>query len=95
MQTPDRSPQQEREQAAQPASEQWADTDAPLPDVPDAGDDSEPLVPATPPNITNEMLTVDGAIAAGTLDDDDDRTLYERTLDAQAEHDQNAGDRPA
>ncbi len=93
MQTPDRSPQQDAEQAVQPSSEQWVDADAPLPDVPDAGDDTAPLMPATPPNITNEMLTVDGAITAGTLDDDDDRTLYERTLDAQPE--QNAGDRPA
>ena len=97
MQTDDRSPQHDREWVAQPSPEQQADMDpsSPLLDVPDAGDDSQPLIPATPPNVTTEMLTVDGAIAAGTLDDDDDRTVYERTLDAQTEHEQDADDRPA
>ncbi len=71
------------------------DPRSPLPEVPDAGDESEPLTAATPPNITNEMLTADGAITAGTLDEDDDRTLYEKTLEAQAEREQNADDRPA
>lgn len=91
MHTPDRVPQQATEDiAAQPSPEQPADVnpDSPLPDVPDAGSNTEPLVPPTPPDISSDTLFGEGAVVASTLDDEDDRTLYEQTLDAQAESEQ-------
>lgn len=60
-----------------------ADQDETLPDVPDAGDGSQPIVPPDPIDISTATLIADAALAAGTLNDDDDRTLYERTLDAR------------
>ncbi len=91
MHTPDHVSQQDIEDiAAQPPPEQGANVnpDSPLPDVPDAGGDTEPIVSPTPPDISSDTLFGEGAVVASTLDDEDDRTLYEQTLDAQAESEQ-------
>jgi hypothetical protein len=91
MHTPDRVPQQDTEaMVAQPSPEQGANVtqDSPLPNVPDAGDHPQPVVPPTPPDISSGTLFGEGAVVASTLDDGDDRTLYEQTLDAQAESEQ-------
>ncbi len=91
MHTPDRVPQQDTEDiVAQPSPEQGANVtpDSALPDVPDAGDDTQPVVPPTPPDISSDTLFGEGAVVASTLDDEDERTLYEQTLDAQAESEQ-------
>lgn len=55
---------------------------SPLPDIPDAGPDSEPISPPEPVDISTAALNTHAALAAGTLNDGDDRTLYEQTLDA-------------
>jgi hypothetical protein len=53
-----------------------------LPDIPDAGPDSQPISPPEPVDISTAALNTHAALAAGTLNDGDDRTLYEQTLDA-------------
>lgn len=53
--------------------------DSPLPDVPDAGDDSQPIVPPEPIDISTATLASDAAQVAGTFGDP--RTLYEQALD--------------
>lgn len=58
---------------------------SPLPDVPDAGDDSQPIVPPEPVDISTAMLTTDAALVANTFGDP--RTLYEQALDAYEESD--------
>lgn len=58
---------------------------SPLPDVPDAGDDSQPLTPPEPVDISTAALNTHAALTAGTLNDGDDRTLYEQALDAYEE----------
>ncbi len=58
---------------------------SPLPDVPDAGDDSQPLAPPEPVDISTAALNTHAALTAGTLNDGDDRTLYEQALDAYEE----------
>jgi|GEM_PF-3507732 hypothetical protein len=73
------------------ASDADVGPDTPLPDVPDAGDDSQPLLPPEPVNISTSTLAVDGALVAGTLDDDDNRTLYEQALDAYETTDEGLG----
>jgi hypothetical protein len=50
-----------------------------LPDVPDAGDDAQPLVPPDPIDISTATLAADGAQLAGTAGDK--RTLYEQALE--------------
>lgn len=60
----------------------------PLPDVPDAGDDSQPITSPDPLDFSTATINADSALVAGTLDDGDPRTLYEQALDA---HD-DAGD---
>lgn len=56
--------------------------DSLLPDIPDAGDDSQPISSPDPVDLSTASLTTHAALAAGTLNDGDDRTLYEQTLDA-------------
>ncbi len=53
-----------------------------LPDIPDAGPDSQPISPPEPVDISTAALNTHAALAAGTLNDGDNRTLYEQTLDA-------------
>ncbi len=64
---------------------------SPLPDVPDAGDDSQPLSPPEPVDISTAALNTHAALTAGTLNDGDDRTLYEQALDA---YEESASDEP-
>lgn len=64
---------------------------SPLPDVPDAGDDSQPLSPPEPVDISTAALNTHAALTAGTLNDGDDRTLYEQALDA---YEESAADEP-
>lgn len=64
---------------------------SPLPDVPDAGPDSQPISPPEPVDISTAALNTHAALAAGTLNDADDRTLYEQTLDA---YETSAADEP-
>lgn len=57
-----------------------------LPDVPDAGDGAQPLVPPNPIDISSSTIAADGAQLAGTLGDD--RTLYEQALEVyEDDHD--------
>ena len=65
--------------------------DSPLPDIPDAGDESQPLVPPQPVDISTSRLNVDAALVAGTFDDGEGRTLYEQAIDAYEESDGGAG----
>lgn len=54
--------------------------DSPLPDIPDAGADSQPLVPPEPIDISTNTITADASLVAGTFGDP--RTMYEQALDA-------------
>lgn len=54
--------------------------DSPLPDVPDAGADSLPIVPPEPVDISTATLTTDASLVATTFGDP--RTMYEQALDA-------------
>lgn len=58
---------------------------SPLPDIPDAGPESQPVSPPEPVDISTAALNTHAALAAGTLNDGDERTLYEQTLDAYEE----------
>ena len=55
--------------------------DDPLPDVPDAGDDSVPLTPPDPVDFSTKGITSAGAAGMSTFNDDDNRTFFERTVD--------------
>jgi len=66
----------DRNTAAQP--NEW-DGDDELPDVPDAGDGAQPLVPPDPIDISTGTIAADGAQLAATAGDD--RTLYEQALE--------------
>lgn len=66
----------ERDTQAQP--EEWNGGDE-LPDVPDAGDDAQPLVPPDPIDFSTATIAADGAQLAGMAGDD--RTLYEQALE--------------
>lgn len=61
--------------------------DSPLPDIPDAGPDSQPIIPPEPVDISTSRLNVDAALVAGTFDDGEGRTLYEQAIDAYQERD--------
>lgn len=71
----------------QPSDDLGADVtdDSPLPDIPDAGDDSVPLVPPQPIDISTATLSTDGALVASTFGDP--RTLYEQAIDAYEAND--------
>ncbi len=90
MHTPEHKTEPVNDRVEHPMPQQGADImpDSPLPDVPDAGDDSQAISPPTPPDISTDRLNADAAIAATTFDDEDDRTLYEQTLDAKEESEQ-------
>ena len=53
-----------------------------LPDIPDAGDSSVPITSPNPIDFTTRGITGAGAAGMSTFNDDDDRTLFERTADA-------------
>lgn len=59
--------------------------DSPLPDIPDAGPDSQPIAPPEPVDISTATLTTDSALVAGTFGDP--RTMYEQALDAYEQSD--------
>ena len=61
--------------------------DSPLPDIPDAGPDSQPIVPPEPVDISTRALNTGAALTAGTFDDGAGRTLYEQAIDAYEESD--------
>lgn len=52
-----------------------------LPDVPDAGDDSRPIAPPQPVDISTATLTSDAGRVASYIGDGDARSLYEQALD--------------
>lgn len=54
----------------------------PLPDIPDVGDDAVPITPPSPIDFSTKGITTAGAIGMGTFNDDNDETLFERTVDA-------------
>jgi hypothetical protein len=64
--------------------------DSPLPDIPDAGPDSQPIVPPQPVDISTSRLNVDASLVASTFDDGEGRTLYEQAIDAYEESDGSA-----
>ena len=68
---------------------QGADFDAgdPLPDVPDAGDDSVPITSPNPIDFTTRGIASAGAAGMSTFNDANDRSLFERTVDAFEEAD--------
>ncbi len=53
----------------------------PLPDIPDAGDESTPVTSPNPIDFTTEGITAAGSAGMSTFNDDDDRGLFERTVD--------------
>jgi hypothetical protein len=53
----------------------------PLPDVPDAGDDSVPITSPDPVDFSTAGVTAAGAAGMSTFNDGDDRGLFERTVD--------------
>ena len=53
----------------------------PLPDVPDAGDESMPITSPNPIDFSTEGITAAGSAGMSTFNDDDDRSLFERTAD--------------
>ncbi|WP_026370418.1 hypothetical protein [Kallotenue papyrolyticum] len=65
-------------QRAQPQPDERA---APLPDVPDAGDATVPMVPPEPVDISTATLNADAGRVASYAGDDDARSLYEQALD--------------
>ncbi len=68
--------------------------DSPLPDIPDAGPESQPLVPPEPLDISTGTLNAGAALVAATFDEGEDRTLYEQALDAYQESDSANPNRP-
>ncbi len=57
------------------------EADDPLPDVPDAGDDSTPVTSPDPIDFTTSGIVAAGAAGMSTFNDGDDRSLFERTVD--------------
>jgi hypothetical protein len=52
-----------------------------LPDVPDAGAGSVPITSPNPLDFSTAGITAAGAAGMSTFNDDDDRGLFERTVD--------------
>jgi hypothetical protein len=82
-------PRQSDDQQVQSFDDQGVDVteDSPLPDIPDAGPDSQPIVPPEPVDISTSTLNAGAALVAGTFDEGEDRTLYEQALEAYEESD--------
>lgn len=56
--------------------------DDPLPDVPDAGDNSVPITAPDPIDFSTKGITAAGSVGMSTFNDADDRTFFERTVTA-------------
>ncbi len=56
--------------------------DDPLPDIPDAGPNSQPITSPDPIDFSTAGITFAGSVGASTFNDGDDQTLFERTADA-------------
>ena len=54
----------------------------PLPDIPDAGDDSVPITSPNPIDFSTDGLTYAGSVGMSTFNDGTDDGLFERTVDA-------------
>jgi len=61
--------------------------DDPLPDVPSAGDESVPITSPNPIDFSTKGISGAGAAGMSTFNDDDDRSLFERTATAFEEGD--------
>lgn len=58
-----------------------------LPDIPDAGDDSVPITSPNPIDFTTAGITAAGSVGMSTFNDEDERGLFERTVDVFEEGD--------
>lgn len=58
-----------------------------LPDIPDAGDDSLPITSPNPIDFSTAGITAAGSAGMSTFNDEDDRGLFERTVDVFEEGD--------
>ena len=63
------------------------DVNDPLPDVPDAGDDSVPITSPDPIDFSTKGISAAGSVGMSTLNDGNDRTFFERTVEAFEEAD--------
>ena len=54
----------------------------PLPDIPDAGDDSVPITSPNPIDFSTDGLAYAGSVGMSTFNDGTDESLFERTVDA-------------
>ena len=73
------------------------DASDPLPDVPDAGENSAPITSPNPIDFSTKGISGAGAAGMSTFNDDDDRSLFERTVTAFEEGDMDSpmlGDTP-
>ncbi len=59
----------------------------PLPDIPDAGDDSVPITSPNPIDFSSDGLTYAGSVGMSTFNDGTDESLFERTVDAYEDAD--------
>jgi hypothetical protein len=67
------------------SGEEQLDWNDPLPDVPQAPDGSLPVTSPYPIDFSTDGVTAAGAVGMGTLNDDNDERLFERTVDALEE----------
>ena len=58
-----------------------------LPDIPDAGDASVPITSPNPIDFSTTGIAAAGSAGMSTFNDDDDRSLFERTADVFEEAD--------
>lgn len=70
-----------------PAGEDYDNTTDALPDIPDAGDDSLPITSPNPIDFSTAGITAAGSAGMSTFNDEDDRGLFERTVDVFEEGD--------
>ncbi len=54
----------------------------PLPDIPDAGDDSIPITSPDPIDFSTKGITGAGSVGMSTFNDGNDKSFFERTVDA-------------
>lgn len=59
----------------------------PLPDIPDAGDESVPITSPNPIDFSTDGLTYAGSVGMSTFNDGTDESLFERTVDAYEDAD--------
>lgn len=56
--------------------------DDPLPDIPDAGDNSQPITSPYPIDFSTRGIAGAGSAGMSTLNDGDDQSFFGRTVDA-------------